>query len=167
MRGRKPLPTRLKLVTGNPGNRPLNLAEPRPDVDLPDMPRHLVGEAAKEWKRISRELVKLGLLTRIDRAALSLYCTQWARHVAAERQIARLHELMLEDPEAGLVDRTPQGYRIQSVWLQISNKAFENCVKILAEFGMSPSSRSRVQASPQGSLFPDGDDEDARKWGRL
>jgi hypothetical protein len=31
MRGRKPKPTRLKLVAGNPGKRPLNPREPTPE----------------------------------------------------------------------------------------------------------------------------------------
>ena len=30
MRGRKPVPTRLKLLTGSPGKRALNHDEPRP-----------------------------------------------------------------------------------------------------------------------------------------
>ena len=31
MRGKKPKPTHLKLITGNPGKRPLNEAEPKPE----------------------------------------------------------------------------------------------------------------------------------------
>ena len=36
-RGRKPKPTALKLLEGNPGNRPLNIAEPRP-TGVPNCP---------------------------------------------------------------------------------------------------------------------------------
>jgi hypothetical protein len=32
MRGRKPKPTHLKLLEGNPGRRPLNTGEPRGPV---------------------------------------------------------------------------------------------------------------------------------------
>ena len=35
MRGRKPTPTHLKAITGNPGKRPINHAEPRPDIIIP------------------------------------------------------------------------------------------------------------------------------------
>jgi hypothetical protein len=31
MRGRRPKPTRLKLLTGNPGKHPLNRSEPKPE----------------------------------------------------------------------------------------------------------------------------------------
>ena len=41
MRGRRPKPTRIKALTGNPGKRPLNAHEPRPEPALPDCPPEL------------------------------------------------------------------------------------------------------------------------------
>ena len=38
MRGRRPKPTRLKLLTGNPGKRPLNDDEPQPQAAIPECP---------------------------------------------------------------------------------------------------------------------------------
>jgi len=32
MAGRKPKPTALKIIEGNPGKRPLNKNEPKPDI---------------------------------------------------------------------------------------------------------------------------------------
>lgn len=93
MAGRPPKPTHLKVLEGNPGKRALNKHEPKPAVKVPSCPRHLVGEAKKEWRRISRELITLNLLTEVDRAALAAYCQAWARWVYAEERIARLIEL--------------------------------------------------------------------------
>ena len=45
MRGRRPNPTRLKLLTGNPGKRPLNPDEPKPQIAVPECPVEL-GPAA-------------------------------------------------------------------------------------------------------------------------
>lgn len=163
MAGRRPLPTALKLVTGNPGKRPLNSAEPKPDIVLPDMPRHLVGEARKEWKRITPELLRLGLLSRIDRAALAMYCSEWARYVRAELRMQRVAELMHEDG-AGEYAVTPQGYRMQSVDLQISNKAKETCLRFLVEFGMSPAARSRVMADATQMDLPGLEKQSAAGW---
>ena len=42
MRGRKPTPTHLKLVRGNPGKRPLNASEPKPQLTLPSPPAESV-----------------------------------------------------------------------------------------------------------------------------
>ena len=43
MKGRKPTPTHLKLVKGNPGKRKLPINEPKPARDFPDVPHHLSG----------------------------------------------------------------------------------------------------------------------------
>ena len=150
MQGRKPKPTALKLVQGNPGRRPLNLDEFRPDVAIPRCPSHLQGDARKEWRRISAELAKYGLMSEVDRAALAFYCVNWARHVEAEEMIERAAKA---SGGSGLFVKTPNGYPVQSPWLAVSNKAMELCRAFLAEFGMSPASRTRVTPStPQLSL---------------
>jgi phage terminase small subunit len=74
MRGRKPTPTRLKVLTGNPGKRPLNAAEHHPEPAVPDCPPELGPVARREWDRLVSELAPLRLLTHLDRAALAAYC---------------------------------------------------------------------------------------------
>ena len=54
MRGRKPVPTALHLVTGNQGKRPFNQHEPKPKVTVPACPAHLSPSAKAEWKRLDR-----------------------------------------------------------------------------------------------------------------
>ena len=138
MPGPAPQPTALKLLAGNPGKRPLNEAEPKPVLAIPAMPKHLGKEAKKEWKRIVPELQKLGLLTRVDRAALAAYCVSFGRWVEAEQELA----------VTGAIVVSPNGYPQQSPWLAISNKALENVRRFIAEFGLSPASRSRVSVTP-------------------
>ena len=53
MAGRKPKPTKLKLLAGNPGGRPLPENEPQPDPAIPDPPDWMEGEALAEWRRIA------------------------------------------------------------------------------------------------------------------
>lgn len=38
IRGRRPKPSRMKALTGNPGKRPLNPHEPRPEPAAPECP---------------------------------------------------------------------------------------------------------------------------------
>jgi len=81
---RKRLPTELKLVQGTYRAREARKREARPQRARPTPPAHL-GEVEKtKWKRMSDELFGLGLLTRIDRAALAAYCKAYERWVAAE-----------------------------------------------------------------------------------
>src|SRR6476659_9842960 len=88
-RGARPLPTKLKAVRGTLRKGRTNMHEPDLDVEIPRCPAHLSGEAKREWKRISLDLVGYGLLTRIDRAALALYCEAWGRWVEAEDSLKR------------------------------------------------------------------------------
>ena len=52
-RGRKPKPTALKVLEGNPGKRPLNDREPVPPKGTLKCPAWLLPEAKKEWKRLA------------------------------------------------------------------------------------------------------------------
>ncbi len=72
-RGRKPDPTKLKLLKGNPGKRAIK-NEPEPEVCIPDPPDHLDDVAVGEWNRIAPQLEQLGLLSDIDMVALAMYC---------------------------------------------------------------------------------------------
>src|SRR5437764_15483626 len=78
MRGRRPKPTRLKMLTGNPGKRPLNGNEPRPAAAVPECPAELGTLARTEWNRLVGELAALRLLTNLDRAALAAYSGAYA-----------------------------------------------------------------------------------------
>ncbi|MDA8095576.1 MAG: phage terminase small subunit P27 family [Betaproteobacteria bacterium] len=137
------------MLRGNPSKlAPGRLRDAvAPTVEIPRAPTHLKGAALKEWKRVTPELETLGLISRIDVAALAMYCTAWGRYVEAEEKIRELGE-------KGLVDITPNGFKVQGVWLNVANKAMEQCKSFLAEFGMSPSARSRVTPSDAtGDLF--------------
>jgi P27 family predicted phage terminase small subunit len=167
MRGRKPLPTHLKLVTGNPGRRPLELNEPRPQPALPTVPEHLSDEAKVEWGRLAHELHELGILTRIDRASLAAYCQAYADWAEAEANLRRYGK-MITSPKRTVTRRrrdgsevteTSGGYPMQSPFLAMRNKALELMHKFAIEFGMSPSSRSRVSVKTPGEA-----DDPAHKY---
>ena len=51
MAGRKPKPTAVKKLEGNPGKRKLNTKEPVPAKGMPACPDWLMPEAKKEWER--------------------------------------------------------------------------------------------------------------------
>ncbi len=82
--GRKPKPTNLKILHGNPGKRPLNLNEPKPMKVVPTCPPHLMPDAKAEWERMSDKLYSLGLLTEIDGTAFAIYCQTYGRWIEAE-----------------------------------------------------------------------------------
>lgn len=166
-RGPKPLPANVHLLRGNPGKKALaSLLDDvvRPDVAVPPCPQHLEPEARAEWKRIAPHLRRLGLISQIDRAALTGYCVAWGRHVWAERRIKELSEGDATR-DKGYIGVTPSGYQQISVHTQMSNRALELMAKFLAEFGMSPAARSRVTASDPQLGLPGLDKPAEGGWG--
>lgn len=137
MRGRKPTPTVLKILAGNPGKRPLPENEPAAPRGKPRCPDHLKGEAKKEWGRICRELESMGLLHVTDRAAIALYCQLYAQWVEAIEKIG-----------TDVVIKMPNGWPAPNPYLPVANKAAAQMVKLLTEFGLTPSSRTRIHAQP-------------------
>jgi len=141
MPGPPPKPTALKLLEGNPSRRPIDLDEFRPATVIPSCPEHLVGEAKIEWERITTELARYGMISEVDRGAIAIVCTLWARYVEAEEMIQRAAKA---SGGTGLFVKSPNGYPIQSPWLGVSNRAIELYKGYLAEFGLSPAARCRV-----------------------
>lgn len=168
-RGPKPQSNVIKLLRGNPGRRALDLGDGvNPEVAVPTAPAHLTKEARKEWRRITVELEALGLISRLDRAALAIYCQSWARLVQAEEALEAKRRAAadagLNEFDACFTQQTPTGFTRESVLIRLIGKLQQDCDRYLASFGMSPSSRSRVKQSDnrQGSLDL-GDDA----WGAL
>ena len=133
--GPPPQPTALRILRGNPSKRPLPKNEAQPRNGIPPCPRHIQGEARKEWRRTSRELAACGLLTSVDRAALAAYCQAWARWVQAEDVLRK----------AGVLVKTPNGMLVQSPILAVANRAMDQMRAFLVEFGMTPAARTRIQ----------------------
>ena len=93
-------------------------------------------EAREQWEKIVEPLINCGIYTVIDETALILYCETYVSWV----------EAMTHIQTEGSILKTDKGYAYQNPWLQIANKKFEPLHKMLSEFGMTPSSRSKVKA---------------------
>ena len=134
MRGRRPKPTRLKLLTGNPGKRALNAHEPQPEPTVPECPVELGPVARREWDRLAVELSALRILTNLDRAALAAYCGAYAMWAEATEAIQKF----------GTMVKSPSGFPQQSPYVAVANRQAEIMIRIAAEFGFTPASRSRI-----------------------
>jgi P27 family predicted phage terminase small subunit len=143
--GRKPDPTVLKLHKGNPGKRPLNKNEPRARPGSRTPPPWLDRVAKQEWRRVVPELHRLGLNTVLDRPAIACYCQTYSRLVAAQKEIAKNRDLSF---------LTPNGSEQQRPEIGIFNQAQKQLLSWCAEFGMTPSSRTRIVADPGGTDSP-------------
>lgn len=137
MRGRKPKPTHLKIVQGTAQPCRMNPNEPVLDVAQPGPPEGLSAAARKHWPVVCERLAIAGVMTAMDVDALEGYCEQYARW----------RQAMTEVEKHGAVVLAANGSPVVSPWVSIANQSFDRMVKAQVEFGMTPSSRTRVSAA--------------------
>ena len=115
--GRKPKPTALKVIAGNPGKRPLAAAEPTFAPAGTPAPDWLSDEARAVWERVAPCLEANGMLSVPDADSLAVYADVVGRYVELRRAG--------EPAPMNLVQQMRQ---------------------LASEFGFTPAARSRVSA---------------------
>ena len=134
-RGPAPKPTALKVLQGNPGKRALPKGEPRPAAGkVPTAPRWLAEEAKREWRRLAGRLWRVGLLTEVDGIGLGMLCEAFAQYCEAKRMVE----------EEGMLARSDKGNLYQHPAVGLMTSARGDVFRWAREFGMTPSSRSRI-----------------------
>ena len=135
MRGRKPKPTAIKILRGNPGQRRINAREPAPK-GAARMPRKLRPREMEIWKRLISELEPCGVATSADSLALARLAELESMAEAAKSYIDR----------GGMVD--DEGNR--NAYVAIYRDLSAQLLRLYSEFGMTAAARSRVSAAAPG-----------------
>ena len=123
-----PKPTALKILSGQAEKNPqrMNREEPKLDplleVPLPPPAMPLVGRARRFWAALAPEVVKMRVMTDADLIALASTCRALAEYEQAHRDV--------------------DGWRHAS-------DAWKRAMAGLQQFGLTPSSRTRVHATPK------------------
>ena len=94
-------------------------------------------EAKEEWYRLAELMNQMGVLTEVDMAAFAAYCQSYARWKEAQEHIT----------SGGSTFETEKGYQQQTPWIGIANTNQKLMLQAAAEFGLTPSSRSRIVAA--------------------
>jgi P27 family predicted phage terminase small subunit len=140
--GRRPVPTTVKKLRGNPGKRPFNANEPvfaAADDRFDVVPASITDDpvAAAEWARLAPLLRQAKVVTDADHAALLAACQQWSIYLGA----------LAEAPPGRRVVRSPHDYPIVNPYLTIANKALIQCTRLWDALGLTPAARTRVAAA--------------------
>jgi len=136
-RGPAPKATNLKILEGNPGKRPLNTNEPRPDTGA-TCPDWLSESARLHWNELCPVLESCGILTKADRYTLAAYCDALANYQRATKEIDSLDSL---------IEKGVHGTKISPVVSAQRNYA-DLMIKFGTKLGLSPSDRSSIKATP-------------------
>jgi len=100
---------------------------------MPEPPAFLSDVAVKEWARLAPLLMSHGCLTEWDVACLALYCQAYADYQFV------LNQFNNSPAEFGSMDWNRGSAAV--------NRAALLLCKMAGEFGLSPSARSKVQAT--------------------
>jgi P27 family predicted phage terminase small subunit len=143
-RGPKPLPTAIRLARGtyrpdrSAINEPIAAGRPKPPAMLKSNP-----DALKEFRRLVKELSALGILGSVDANALARYAVLWVRWRQAEEMLRRTGDTLAIRDADGKVKHV-----IPSPHVSITRSLSEQLGRLEGEFGMTPSSRSRIEVQP-------------------
>jgi|TARA_A100001015_G_C14788454_1_gene632035 P27 family predicted phage terminase small subunit len=145
----KRLPTELKKQRGTLRKDRLNENEPKLPSVIPPIPTWLSEDGQKAFSELSTLLHDMSVLTQADELALTLLCDAYSEYKRAKEIVNELGATMEVTSREG---NTKSVIRPE---VQIANQSFVRVFQLLKEFGLTPSSRAKVNAIENASTTPD------------
>jgi len=158
MRGRLPKPTKLRLLEGKRGHRPVRKNEPTYPPTIPVRPKKLSREARAVWDELVSEMAAARVLAAVDKNALwglsedeallkQAYSGLLNGISMLKREAAKAGKPLSAGPFFSLIS-TKSG-RLAMATL----RDLRSAVMIQRrEFGLTPSSRARISISAGDSV---------------
>jgi P27 family predicted phage terminase small subunit len=107
----------------------------------------LKGDAAAEWNRIVRELVRAKAIAKLDLAALASYCVAWSALRQAEELVAKLNGNTIMDSGDGKKKPHPA--------IIMRRNALAELRAWARELGLSPNARGQIITPAPGDEHAD------------
>jgi P27 family predicted phage terminase small subunit len=136
-KGRKKLPTNLKVIKGTIRKVRENEKEPQFLIlnELPEPPEYFSDYARKIYLETGLQLITNGILTKIDFEIFLAYITELARYKDSQMQLHKLGHILK-------IDNKP----VVNPYLRVSEKSILILLRIACEFGLTPAARSKVNS---------------------
>lgn len=156
--GPKPTPSNLRMIE-TARSRFIADREPLPPAtDLPEPPEWLAPLAREEWERLATDLWRMNVLTGVDLSTFAAYCEAYAGWRKATADLLRAQRLAHRNPQdktsGAALAETTNGNLVQNPLIGIVNKARNDMLRLAVEFGLSPSSRTLIDAGRRGEEDP-------------
>lgn len=145
LRGMKPLKTK-------DGKRAERIVLPPKAPAMPTLSK----AAAAEWRRVTRELARAGVLAEVDRGILSAYCQAWAHMMEAEAILNR--EGLVVDSKRG--DEGKVKNPAWQIWREANAKLTETATQLF----ITPVARLRFPVAVGSAAIGGGDGDGSSSW---
>lgn len=117
----------------------------------PAPPKGLNAAAGAEWRRVTKELARAGVLADVDRGVLTAYVTAWAHMMEAEALLKR----------DGVTTLNREKVPVKNPAWQIYREANRTMLAAASQLYLTPVSRLRIPVSPGAAGVGDDADDDA------
>ena len=145
----KRLPTELKKQRGTLRKDRMNENEPKLPSVIPPIPTWLSEDGQKAFSELSTLLHDMSVLTQADELALTLLCDAYSEYKKAKEIVNELGATM------EVTSREGNSKSVIRPEVQIANQSFVRVFQLLKEFGLTPSSRAKVNAIENQGNTPD------------
>jgi P27 family predicted phage terminase small subunit len=145
----KKLPTELKKQRGTLRKDRLNPNEPKLPCIIPPIPTWLSEDGQKAFAELSTLLHDMSVLTQADELALTMLCDSYSEYKKAKEIVNELGSTM------EVTSREGNSKSVIRPEVQIANQSFVRVFQLLKEFGLTPSSRAKVNAIENASSKTD------------
>lgn len=135
--GPRKLPSNILRLHGETRPSRFNEDEPKPEIKAPPPPDWLTPEGQNVWTRTARLLAGMRVMSEADVDMLTTYCESWLQWQEAAERVRDLG-MVVKHPKTGAPMRNP--------YWSCMKESGERCHRIMIEFGMSPSARTRIRA---------------------
>lgn len=136
MPGPKKTPTKILQARGS-WRGDARKGEPDAPVGESQAPEWVIGDSLRHWDRIAPMLEGMGVMSPLYTPALSLLVNSLGRYIEYEDVVSK----------TGPVTTTDKGNEIVNPYWAARNKAWDQVMKALREFGLTPSSIASVRVA--------------------
>ena len=141
---RHPQTTASRIATGQAKTHPerVNHDEPAPPPGAPIKPEHLDEYASEAWDHVVGLFDEMSMLSRADGTLIELYAVTYSGYRQALVSVTKTGQVLVlrrdDTNGTGAVEVRRNPYSVEL------HKYMDRLAKLLAEMGLTPSSRSRV-----------------------
>jgi len=163
-RGPTPKPTKKKILQGTFRKDRAPENEVKPDIVKPEKPswmklykykvaenkdRDILKYANDFWDENAEKMADIGLLTEIDIQSFAMLCVAYGEWINALLKMVEQGSIV-KYKESGYVNQHPYAIR--------ADKAFNKYKKMCREFGVTPASRTNIEAEIEENNKPSRED---------
>ena len=140
MQGRKPKAREIQILEGRDKKNPARFKDEVPQTVKrePEMPAHFDEHATEAWTKLREIMVASAMWSASYQVTLELYCETYSNYRRAVELVRISGQALRSTNPDGSIELKRNPYSVEL------HRYKEELIRLSAEFGLTPSSRSRI-----------------------